>query len=151
MFLVLRWIVYKPKTSKGVICLGQQKSQIPKIQIFAYGNFTVHYVIISSPLSSTIIFFQTVQDLQRRNADILIQRKAIPITQPTASIQSNLDHRRNHRWECWVNRKLIIWKIKWNRKVLTSSRYRISIFFYQKWSRISGWKNRTVMENTLKI
>ena len=86
MFLVLRRIVYKSKTSKGIFCLGQQKSQIPKIQIFAYGSFTVHYVILSSPLSSTIIFFQTVQDLQRRNADILIQRKAIPITYITASI-----------------------------------------------------------------
>ena len=56
---------------------------------------------------------------------------------PSASRQPNSDLSRNHRGECRMNRKLIFWKIKWNRKVLTSSRYRISIC-YQKWSRISG-------------
>ena len=60
-----------------------------------------------------------------------------------ASSLPNLDHSRIYAWECRVNRKLIFWKIKWNRRVLTSSRYRIS-FFIQFGHGYQVGKNRTL-------
>ena len=73
-----------------------------------------------------------------------------PEASPTASSQPHFDISRNLRWECRVNRKLIFWKINWNRKILTSSRYRISIF-YPIWT-LSGRNNSyTITGNTLDV
>ena len=73
-----------------------------------------------------------------------------PTGLPTASRPPNSDHSGNLRWECRVNRKLIFWKINWNRKILTSSRYRISIF-YPIWT-LSGRNNSyTITGNTLDV
>ena len=71
-----------------------------------------------------------------------------PNSVATTSRLPNLDHSGNLRWECRVNIKLMFWKIKWNKRVLTSARYRISIF-YPIWTRISGRKKSyTVTGNT---
>ena len=75
-----------------IFCLGQQKSQISKIHIFAKGKFIIHYVILNSALWTRIEFFKTAQC---RNAEFLIQSKGIPITDIYASILL--------RYSFWLN------------------------------------------------
>ena len=51
-----------------------------------------------------------------------------PAIFPTTNNQQNLDQNKKVYIGMSWNRILIFWKIKWNQKVKTSSRYRISIF-----------------------